>query len=371
MLFSVFNSVPNALQRMDLVNIRNVVIGSANTLGTVALLLFGKRLEAVVVWDVLTILAGTVWFYFVFRRLLPQVKLSFGFERDAFKQLASFSVYKFIGSIAGPLVFQLDRILIGVFYPVALLAYYAPAVLLGQKASSVISNFNQAVFPAISESHAQGDLDRARRLYLQMTKSVVFLMWPITLLLFIFADQIFSFWLGADFAEKSAPVLRILAMAYFIASLSAPGVVASEALGRPSIAALFSSISAVINIAAALYLIPRYGLQGAAWASMITFSLQTPLFVLFVNNKLMGSTLRELLQTSYLRHIGSGLIAMVASYPVTLLSFDPLWILILGFSLFGIIYILVDYLIGGLDERELAAIRFIASSTKKVFIRKV
>ena len=71
-----------------------------------------------------------------------------------------------------------------------------------------------AFFPAASELHALNDIPRLQRLYLSAAKLGVVALIPLAILPSLMAWPILDAWIGPAFADKSAPILAVLALAY-------------------------------------------------------------------------------------------------------------------------------------------------------------
>lgn len=351
MILTVVNSIPPALQRMDIQNSRNVIFGVISTFGTVLLLALGQGLTAVVIWNILISLVATAVFFSIILKLVPKVSIRPIFDKEIFKKLMRFGFFKFLSNVSGQVVFQLDRLLIAAFHPVAFVTFYTAPTVIAQKGLMIVLNVNNAVFPAMSQAHTLGDMDRARDLYLRMAKFITFLMLPLAALLFVLSDLILLVWLGPEFSLRSALALKILALAYFMAAMSAPGVVAADAFGKPQIASLFAGISAVINFIAAIILIPRFGIEGAALALLINFVVQVPIFILVVNKKLIKVSNLKFLRYTMLKPIFSGIIASLILFQVTGFL-QGLLGLITGAIIFGIVYLAINLILGTIEQRD-------------------
>jgi O-antigen/teichoic acid export membrane protein len=286
MPLTVFNSIPNALQRFDILVKQNLVLGTVAVLGQVVLLGLGYSLKALVVFNVATSAVGICIFVLVARRLLPGVSFRPVFDGPTAKQIMRFSALKVFSVVSGQIVFQLDKVLIAAFLPLASVSYYVVPLSLAQKIISVIPNITTAVFPAVSEFKA--DKERLKDLYVRVAKGVLMAVLPITVVLIMFAEKILAFWMGAEFALRGTATLRYLAIAFFLASFAAVPGVFVEGLGKPGIPAFFAAISAVLNLGFALLFIPRWGIAGPALALIANSLITVPLFIDRVNRKVLG-----------------------------------------------------------------------------------
>lgn len=365
MISVVFVSIPSAFQRMDIVNIRNILLGLFNTLGTILLLVLGFNLIAIVIWNVLTAILAALFFFIIISRLLPDASLTIGFDREIFQKLFRFGGFKFISNISGQITFQLDRFLIGVFYPISFLAFYNPPLSLIQKSFSSILNITGATFPAVTESHTIGDMERIQKLYLRMSRLIAFITFPVLAIFFIGAEQLINLWLGGEFAREGAPVLRIFSIAYIFIAISAAPVVVSEGMNKPKIPAFFGALGALINLIAALILIPRFGIQGAALALLVNCVLQVPVFVLFVSISVIKVSVFDLLKQAYIK---PALSALIASF-ISLYFFSAASSavnLIAGLLIFGASYSLLNILFKTFTEEDKLAIRYLFTKLIKL-----
>lgn len=358
MILTVFNAIPTALQRMDITNSRNILFGLLNYLGMVLIIFLGGGLLHITVWNIFVSVTATIVFLKIITKLLKGVEIKLSFDKAIFLKLIRFGGFKFLNNVSGQVVFQLDKVIIGIFHPIALVTFYAVPILLVQKSFSLMLNITNAVFPAMSEAHSIKDHERSKQLYLRMTKFVVLIMFPIMAMIFVFSQTILSIWIGGEFVQKSSQTLKILSAAYFIASLSAPGVIAADAFGKPQIPALFAFLSAGINLVAALVLIPKFGIEGAAWALLINFIAQVPIFIILVNNRIVKVSTFEVFVKSYLRPVISAIIAIALVVFIPRLIPSLLIDFLAKLTIFSVVYFLVSFLIGTFDKKDKLAIAY-------------
>lgn len=360
MLGTVFIGILSSLQRMDIINSRNVLLGILNALGTIVLLFLGYGLVSVMLWNILISALALLIFFIVIKKAFPQISLSLGFDKKAFLSLFKFGGFKFISNVSGQIIFQLDRFLIGIFQPISALAFYSPPLSLVQKGFSSLINISSASFPAVSSSHALGDQKRIQELYIRISRLTAFIMFPFLAFLFVGAREIIRIWLGEEFVLLSSKVLRILALSYFFITATTASVTISEAVGNPKIPALFGTLGAVINLASALILIPKFGIIGAAWAFLINCVLTVPIFVGVVSRKIVKISIFEVLNSSYLKPAVSALLSSVILFLLLKIN------LLIGAVFFGIVYIALNILLNTFDEKDKKAFIYF----RNIFLKK-
>ena len=125
-----------------------------------------------------------------------------------------------------------------------------------------------SLFPAVIESRKNSEEiyeKRVQKLYELMVWGSLLVAIPITLK----ADWVIDVLFGSDYQE-AAIVLKIYIWAFVFVSL---GVASSHWLVTENLekhALLRSFLGAILNISLNLYLIPIYGITGAAYATLIT-----------------------------------------------------------------------------------------------------
>jgi len=342
MPLNVFGSIPKALQRFDIANKLGICLGSLQTFLTVLLLYLGFFLKEIVILNLLTSIASIAVYLIVSKRLLPQVQMKPAFSRDMFINLLRFGGFITLGKITVPIGTQMGRFFIGVFHPISLVSYYTIAYTLAAKLWIIPQNIVSAIFPTTSELFSQNQKTTLHELHLRSTKYIMIGVVPITALLIVFAEEILSLWMGADFAARSAFPLRLLALATLVSSSAWTSVTAAKGAGRPDIPAKVQVLQAAINVIFCLLLIPRWGINGAAVAWLIHHLIGIPLII--------GITNREVVKMPNLEFIKGGLgipLVVGGTIPCLLIPFRPfmsdLTVLISSFVFIGIVYAIVAY----------------------------
>jgi O-antigen/teichoic acid export membrane protein len=306
-----FRSILMALQRFDILVKRNLVLLTSFIAGEVLLLYFGFGLIHLVLLNVFIEIINVLIFWHDSKKLLPELSIKPSFHINTFKTLGNFGIMKFLNQIASQAVFQLDRVLIGIFMPIAWVTYYVVPVNLSQKLMSWQGNITTVYFPLACELIAKNEKEKLILLYTKLTKYIFILVLPLALILFVFSNTILELWMHGDFAAKSGITLKILSVSYLFTVLSTVPALSADAFGKPYITTLFSVISAVINLIAAIVLIPRYGINGAAIAFAINIFGQLPLFLYYVNNKIIGIKVSQLFIKELLKPSIAGILLFI------------------------------------------------------------
>ncbi len=357
MTLGLFSSIPRALQRYDLV--LWVTLGVSTLASTLMIILvwWGYGVRALIVGNLAINAGALLLFVRLSLKVLPGLSLRPAFDRQIIRELLSFSVFLLSTQVTGTLLFQFDRMAIGTFLGAAAVTYYAVPASLAMKVHGLVSSIANVLFPLSSEMSAQRDAGQLRELYLRATKYTVAVSLAVSAPLFVFSGPILRFWLGEGFAAQSSGVMRVVVVGYFLVALSAVPFYIFSGMGHVRIVAVYSLISAALNITGCLLLIPRWGLLGAALA-VIVGSLQVPFFIRRLE-RMLGLRAWEVCKRIYLRPAAAAVVPVAMGFlvlPVVTSGFRLLCVAAACVLAFGWALILAGYL----DERDRALLRRLA-----------
>lgn len=293
MLLEAISALPVALQRFDVVNVVNVVVGTVRCAGPVVVLALGYGIRAVLgitlVGNVLALMA----FAAISINLIPELSLAPTFDRSAFRKLFSFSLPLLLSALFALLVTRADRLILAYYMPLAAVTFYTLPYSISQRARMGVSNITAVVFPFTSELHSMGVQEKVHELYLRSTKILMLVTMPLVTILVAVPGPILRYWLGPEYAAAGATALALLGLATLFNALSAVPTVTSLGVGQAWVPAAFAFGASAVNLTANFLLIPRWGINGAAVAAMLADGLMAPPF-LCVITRMIRFPLREL-----------------------------------------------------------------------------
>lgn len=300
---AVFNAVPFALERYDLIAARTVGLSLLTTTGLIVYALAGGGLEGFVLINVAGSVAGLGLFYVLSRSLLPGVRFRPTLDRRSLRELARFAAFKFAGTVGGIFSFRFDQFAVGAILGVAAAGLYSIPANASQRLLSLLVELASPFFPRAST--LRSDPARMRTLFTLGGRLLMLAAAPLLLVLFVLADPVLRFWIGGAqgvaVAQASTNAFRWLLAALLIQSLAVIPVIFCEALGKPEINNSFAVASALIHIPLVLILVPIFGITGAAIALFINSATQTVAFIVYASQKLFAVSLLELLRQTFVR----------------------------------------------------------------------
>lgn len=192
-------------------------------------------------------------------------------EYKSHQWLRSTLPFMLIGG-AGIINSQADIIMLGWFGSEADVGIYRVAVQGATLVAFGLQAVNAVITPQFARLYAQGDTEQLQRLVTASTRVVLLAALPLALA-FVFAGGTILKWVfGAEYAASHLP-LSILALGQLaIATLGLTGPLVSMA-GYERVVSKAIWVSAILNIGLNLFLIPIFGVTGAALSTAITVSL--------------------------------------------------------------------------------------------------
>jgi len=268
LILSIFTSVVNGMQRMDVTN--GIAFGTTilNAIGVVLVLSLGLGLRGLVVNNgISTICAGLVSLFAV-RKLAPGIQ--FGFWKFCWTEVRSIFTYGIniqIISLAGLAGEPLVKTIISNLAGLQFVAYYDIAMRLINPLRSLFSQAISPLMPFAAESHAIADLGTIISVYRKGVRYIVLLALPLFVLIAAIAPSLMEAWVGPGY-ETSTYTLQILLIGSLISIVSMPSYYVFLSTN-----VRFAMILAIANgLLDILVCIPLGYIYGY-WGAIIGFSL--------------------------------------------------------------------------------------------------
>jgi O-antigen/teichoic acid export membrane protein len=255
-----------AHRRFREANLVTIPVSIFYYLGPVLVLLVWDSLTAVMLALVACRLANTLSYLWLASPLLPGL-----FRRPprfaAALPLVRMGGWMTVSGVVTQALVYADRFLIGALLSLAAVAYYATPLDLVLRAWVLPVAVAQTMLPAIAASFA-AEPRKAAAMLRRGALLIAALVLPACLLLVGGAREILWLWLGCEFAENGAGVLRILGVGIFFSCMAFAPTSLLDAVGRPDAVALLSLAEAAVFLPLCAALLLLAGIEGAAvaWA---------------------------------------------------------------------------------------------------------
>ncbi|WP_257350245.1 flippase [Pseudalkalibacillus decolorationis] len=197
-----------------------------------------------------------------------------------FKKSVLFGLKAHISNVMSFLNYRVDILLLGYFINPAAVGIYVIAVNIGERLSIFAQSLSSVLLPRIAS--VNNDIDRNRVTAILTRNFLVFIV-LISLSIFLFADILIDVFFSEDY-EESSLLLRWLLPG--IAALSVEKLLSNDIAGRgkPELNMYVSIFNVLFNIGLNLYMIPTYGVVGAAASTTLTY-LQSLVIKVFLYKK--------------------------------------------------------------------------------------
>jgi O-antigen/teichoic acid export membrane protein len=219
----------------------------------------------------------------------------------------------------------------------------------------VLSPIGMIFGPVIVGLYANDRIDDLRRTYSSVTKWIFSLVFPGFLLMVLFSERILIILFGDAYVSGSI-ALGILAFGVLITAMVGPASLVITAYGRTKIIMWCSFFGALVNVGLNLFLIPVYGINGAAVATGFSLALITVLHLVFAYR--IGGV--QPFGWSYVKPLFASIVAVAVVYVVVqyVIGVSAISLVVMLF-VFGLLYFILLLLMKGFDEEDLVVMRAI------------
>jgi O-antigen/teichoic acid export membrane protein len=246
------------------------------------------------------------------RHYLPGLRFSFALaDRATFRTIRGYSVDAFVAMIAGRISFQTDALVISAFLAPRFITFFVLAARLVDYAKSSLRVATTVLTPAVSALEAQGDFAAIRRLFLERTRHVLWLILPLQIGLLVQGKLFLSLWMGAEYGSSSYAVLVILAVTLPLTLSQSISARILYGIGRLRWYARATMVEALANLLLSVLLVKPLGIEGVALGTTlphIVFNLIVAIAVCRLLRTGMGSYLRH----AWLRPLTVALLLAIA-----------------------------------------------------------
>lgn len=262
-LTSGMRGVLEAHHRFDLVNAVRAPMGIFTFLAPLAVLPFTRSLAAIITVLLAGRLAGLVVHAMMCARVVPEMRAARAAWAPPLGPLLRNGGWMTVSNIVSPLMVTADRFLIASIASAAVVAFYTVPY---EAASKVLILPVSIAAPLFARFGSLTDREAQADLMLRGSVLTAIAVFPATLLLNLAAPEGMTLWMGAEFAERSAPVLRLLGVGIFFNALAQVPFAMLQARGRADLTARFHLLELPVYLLAVVLLVRSHGIEGAAFA---------------------------------------------------------------------------------------------------------
>ena len=366
LLAGIFLSILQAFEKIQWYSfIRNILDNGTKLISLLILVYLGFSTGAVITSYILGFLILLFVSYWIARVKIPQVfakgNLSKKSKLEIVSSLFSYSLPLVLSGLTLTLFGEIDTFAIGYFKDMVQVGIYNSAlpisVLLGIVPALLIPLF----FPLITKEFAKKNNDLITQMSKQVVKWIFILNLPFIILMVIFPGAIINLFFGADYLS-AAMSLRFLSIGTFFYSIFIISENLLSMAGKTKIVFFNILTAAILNLILNIILVPKYGISGAAFSTMVSYILWGTLsFIQTRRHLAIVPFRRKIIQILLISLIPTFLLIFIKQFfPLNTLT------LILQGVLFFLLYTFLVIALGGLDKNDY----MIINTIKKKFYKR-
>lgn len=264
---SLYRSALLGLQRQVFFNLVNAGFSTLRYVGAVGVLAWvSPTIEAFFIWQGAVSVISILVLAKAVHGSLPAPPRSPSFSLAVLREIKGFAGGVMAATLLALLLTQVDKMLLSRLLSLEDFGYYTLAGTIAGIVSLLINPIAQAVYPHMAKLAAQGGEDGLVGVYHNAAQLLTVMASPMALMICIFGDSVVFAWSGDPvLAERTGAVLSVLVIGNLLSGLMVIPFMLQFAHGWVGFAVRFNLVAVMVIIPAIVYVVPRFGIIGAAW----------------------------------------------------------------------------------------------------------
>ncbi len=195
------------------------------------------------------------------------------FDIGTMKEILRFSVPVFFSSIGYTIITRTDVAMLTYFKGLEQVAYYQVAIPTSQVLWKIVASIAPIVSPVVTSMFSLNSKDSIRKSFSFVVKISMIFVIPATFAMFLYPKIIIRILFGNSYVQAASAlqILSIVAIFYTYVTIMTTFIGAKGDTKKISTAVM---ISAITNVIFNWILIPKFGINGAAAATLMSFVVQ-------------------------------------------------------------------------------------------------
>ncbi len=344
----LIQSVFQGFQRIKLFSIEEPIRNTIMFLFVLLFFAFGIRVLTPVYAFTLSWAAS----FFIFFPILIKTYNPFRYKIEEFnavsRKMFAFGVPVIFTTIAAKLIARIDTMMLTYFTTLDQVGIYnvvLPTAMLFLFFSESISTVS---FPIISELWAKKDFTKLRDWIRMIYKYYFVAIIPVFLAVMFFSNLLIKLFFGIEYVS-GAIALQILLFGMLFFTVARLNTNTISGIGHPMIVTKITIYIAFLNIFLNLILIPRFGINGAAFATTLSY-----LFILILSTKHTLKFIKTKLPFgAWIKTIFAGMLFVGVIYLLKNILIMNVWLeLIISVAAASVVYLIAVLLLGLINVAE-------------------
>ncbi len=203
-------------------------------------------------------------------------------DRAGLRTIWGYSVHAFVAMLAGRISFQTDALVIGSFLAPQYITFFVIAARLTENAKNCLRAVTAVLTPAVSTWEARRDDGAIRRVLLDGTRWVLWVILPIQAGLIVLGRPFLALWMGPEYVGLSFPTLVILAVPLGLTMSQSISGRILYGIGRLRWFARAVLAEAVANLLLSVALARPLGIEGVALGTAVPNAIANVAIALYI-----------------------------------------------------------------------------------------
>lgn len=226
-----------------------------------------------IVSSMLTIALGAVYLFHRIREFSGEGDTP-PMESGLRRRIAEYSVPLVATNSANVLDKRIDTLLVGAFLSPVEVGFYVISDRVVKFVETPMSALGFTISPMFGSEKAAGNIDRISRIYEVSLMNTLLLYVPAAAGIILVAEPMVRLVFGSEYAGATI-VIQVLGLYVVFKAVTKLTDNGLNYLGRARDRAVFRGVTAVLNVALTVALIPVFGVAGAALATVISYGIYT------------------------------------------------------------------------------------------------
>lgn len=349
--FVTFNGILTAYEKFIPLKVADVLYRLFNVGFTVAALLMGYGLYALVTVHAVVGLLVLLFKFIVIQKTVP-AKVQFrNTPKGIYKEIFGFSIWVTVATLAQRLVFNITPSILGIVASSAAIAVFGIVTTIEGYTYTITTAINGMFMPKISrimtKENVQEDLNP---LFLSVGKFQYALNGLIVTGLAVLGQHFIQLWMGPDYAQAYYGILLVIIPGLFYNSLQIANTTMTV-MNKVKQSAFVNVLTGVTNVALSFPLSKLFGVTGACVSICIAYILRDVLLLIIYHRQLPLDVL-GFIKKCYLRMSVPIAVTILCGVGINRLISDGGWLIFLvKAAMVAVIYI-ASMLFFGFDKQE-------------------
>jgi O-antigen/teichoic acid export membrane protein len=312
----MFVSALDGFQRFDLTSRVWVAMLVLRSMGYFLVLRSGHGLVQMAMIFVGTQILGYVLNFRNFSRVFRPLRISRSYVRlSMFREILRYGLSSFAANSSTLMLYQGGTMMIGHYVSEVAVGFYGLPSRLLQYAVDAVSRIALVTRSNAAELHVTARREDTIALGIFTNRYSLALCMPLSIFLLVYGRALFVRWVGPEMAANAAPLIPVFVLSSTLvmaAQFNSSSIL--YGLGRHGGYARGLAVEAVLYIGALAYVVPRYGILGAAWVSAVLMIAVRGIYTPWLVSRALECSFFNYMRGIYVRPLLAGVPAAAVTW---------------------------------------------------------